>query len=171
MARVINTVGSGRNDAKHDDTDDSDIGFNGTRAAAGQLQNGKIASTPTLFHKVHDHKSILALQVLDGKVFAGTQGGEILVWSLDTYESVGRIKAHRGAVLGLYISPDEELLFSSGGDAIVNVWNVKDLSRVYSIYSTYDVGDVFCLVYSRELQTVYMGAQNTSIQVERVIAS
>ena len=32
------------------------------------------------------------------------------------------------------------------------------------MYSTYDVGDVFCLAYSTELHTVYLGAQNTSIQ-------
>ena len=38
------------------------------------------------------------------------------------------------------------------------------MSRVYSIYSTYDVGDVFCLAYSTRLNTVFLGAQNTSIQ-------
>lgn len=36
--------------------------------------------------------------------------------------------------------------------------------RLYSIYSTYDVGDVFCVAYSCNLQTVYLGSQNTSIQ-------
>lgn len=45
------------------------------------------------------------------------------------------------------------------------VWCPETLNRLYSIYSKYDVGDVFCVVYSVELQTVYLGAQNTSIQV------
>lgn len=44
------------------------------------------------------------------------------------------------------------------------VWNTRTFAREYSIYSAYDVGDVFCVSYSRALQTVYLGAQNTSIQ-------
>src|SRR5438067_9862957 len=35
--------------------------------------------TPTLFHRVRHDKSILALVVSDKYIFAGTQGGEILV--------------------------------------------------------------------------------------------
>lgn len=34
---------------------------------------------PTLFHKVKNQKSILALAVSDSKLYAGTQGGELLV--------------------------------------------------------------------------------------------
>lgn len=74
------------------------------------------------------------------------------------------INAHRGSLLGLCLSVDKKLLFSSAGDAIVNVWSTETLDRRYSIYSKYDVGDVFCIAYSSELQTIYLGAQNTSIQ-------
>lgn len=35
---------------------------------------------PLLFHKVKNQKSILAIVISDSKIFAGTQGGEILVW-------------------------------------------------------------------------------------------
>lgn len=75
------------------------------------------------------------------------------------------MKNHTGGVLGLCLSGDEKLLFSSGGDAIVNVWDAVEFRLLYSIYSTFDVGDVFCVAYSSSLQTVYFGAQNTSIQV------
>ncbi|KAL8765784.1 MAG: hypothetical protein Q9209_007248 [Squamulea sp. 1 TL-2023] len=119
---------------------------------------------PTLFHKVKNERSILALAVSGARLFAGTQSGEILVWSLDTYERLNSIKAHHRSVLSLYVSNDQGLLFSSAGDAIVNVWCTKSLGRLYSIYSTYDVGDVFCVAYSASLETVYLGAQNTSIQ-------
>ena len=67
-------------------------------------------------------------------------------------------------MLALHIPPEGDVVFSSGGDAIVNVWSAKSLHRVYSLYSTYDVGDVFCVAYSSRLETVYLGAQNTSIQ-------
>jgi hypothetical protein len=49
---------------------------------------------------------------------------------------------------------------------IKQIWCPSTLQRLFSIYSKYDVGDVFCVAYSVELQTVYLGAQNTSIQVE-----
>ncbi|MCJ1397453.1 hypothetical protein MMC11_000646 [Xylographa trunciseda] len=119
---------------------------------------------PALFHKVKNQKSILAIVISNSRVFAGTQGGELLVWSLETYELLYSVAAHRGAVLGLFVSHDGKLLFSSAGDAIVNVWCTQNLTRLYHIWSTYDVGDVFCVAYSTGLQTVYLGAQNTSIQ-------
>ncbi|KAL8736805.1 MAG: hypothetical protein Q9166_000171 [cf. Caloplaca sp. 2 TL-2023] len=126
--------------------------------------NRTARTSPTLFHKVKNERSILALAVADARLFAGTQSGEILVWSLDTYERQSSVKAHHRSVLSLYVSEAQGLLFSSAGDAIVNVWCTHSLRRLYSIYSTYDVGDVFCVVYSASLQTVYLGSQNTSIQ-------
>ena len=44
------------------------------------------------------------------------------------------------------------------------VWCTRNLGRLYHVWSTYDVGDVFCVAYSAAQQTVYLGAQNTSIQ-------
>ncbi|KAL8994844.1 MAG: hypothetical protein Q9169_005291 [Polycauliona sp. 2 TL-2023] len=119
---------------------------------------------PALFHKVKNERSILALAVSEARLFAGTQSGEILVWSLEAYERLRWIKAHERSVLSLHVSEAQGLLFSSAGDAIVNVWCTKNLDRLYSIYSTYDVGDVFCVAYSASHDTVYLGAQNTSIQ-------
>jgi hypothetical protein len=43
------------------------------------------------------------------------------VYSLETYERVKVIEGHRGSVLGLCLSRDQELLFSSAGNRIVNV--------------------------------------------------
>ncbi|KAF2136470.1 uncharacterized protein K452DRAFT_329695 [Aplosporella prunicola CBS 121167] len=120
--------------------------------------------TPGLFHRMRHDKSILALAVSSELIFAGTEGGEILVYGLETYGRIAVIEGHRGSVLGLCLSADEQLLFSSSGDRIVNVWNARSFTRVYSIYSAYDVGDIFCVSYSPTLRTVYLGAQNTSIQ-------
>lgn len=97
-------------------------------------------------------------------IYAGTHGGEIVVYTLRTYERKAVIEGHRGSVLGLYLSQDQELLFSSGGDRIVNVWRTKDLKRECCLYSSFDVGDIFCVAYSSALGTVYLGAQNTTIQ-------
>jgi di- and tripeptidase len=71
------------------------------------------------------------------------------------------------------------MLFSSAGDAIVKVrfflhktapnwyqvWDALALNPLYIVYSTFDIGDVFAVMYSQSMQTIYLGAQNTSIQV------
>ena len=131
----------------------------------GSNTASKISQEPGLFHKIKDQSSILALLVSESKIFAGTQSGDLLVWSLETFSLLANVHAHRGSILCLCLSTDGKQLFSSAGDAIVNVWCTSSLSRQYSIYSKYDVGDVFCVAYSTSLQTVYLGAQNTSIQV------
>ncbi|KAK3717402.1 hypothetical protein LTR37_005791 [Vermiconidia calcicola] len=127
----------------------------------GDKQNEQL---PTLTHRLRHTSSILAIVLSDECIYAGTHGGEILVYGLRTYERKAVIEAHRGSVLGLCLSSDQELLFSSGGDRMVNVWRTNDLSRKCCLYSFYDVGDIFCVAYSTALRTVYLGAQNTTIQ-------
>ncbi|KAI9718710.1 MAG: hypothetical protein M1812_003884 [Candelaria pacifica] len=134
-------------------------------AGRGRTPNqGANGVAPTLFHRVKHDKTILALAVSGQHIFGGTEGGEILVWSLEALQLKTTVQAHRRSVLSLFLSQDQKLLFSSAGDAIVHVWCTETLKCLYNIYSTYDVGDVFCVVYSSALQTVYCGAQNTSIQ-------
>lgn len=124
----------------------------------------KLKTRPILAHHLQNDSSILALAVGERYIYAGTQDGEILVWSLASFELVNRIQAHTRAVLCLFLSADGELLFSGAGDAIVNSWHSVSLKLAYHIYSTYDVGDVFSVVYSAQFETVYLGSQNTSIQ-------
>ncbi|USW48647.1 Putative peptidase M20, WD40/YVTN repeat-like-containing domain superfamily [Septoria linicola] len=129
----------------------------------GDVGDPSIA-VPTLSQRLRHTSSILAIVISEEHIFAGTQAGEILVYSLTTYEKKAVIEGHRGSVLGLYLSQDQKLLFSSAGDRIVNVWNTKTLKRVCCLYSSFDVGDVFCVAYSASLETAYLGAQNTTIQ-------
>lgn len=61
---------------------DTDRGESDTGVATATAQNKKSPANtlePTLFHKVKNQKSILALAVSDSKLYAGTQGGELLV--------------------------------------------------------------------------------------------
>jgi di- and tripeptidase len=124
----------------------------------------RLKEKPELLHHLQNDSSILTLAVGGKLLYAGTQDGEIVVWSLASFELVQRIQAHTRAVLSLFLSADGKFLFSSAGDAIVNVWCTNTLKRLYHIYSTYDVGDVFSVAYSAQFETVYLGAQNTSIQ-------
>jgi di- and tripeptidase len=142
--------------------DDSMLEQNDSTSEGERTRTGE--NPPELLHRVQHDSSILAVAVSDQYIYAGTQEGEILAWSLDSYELALRIQAHKRAVLCLYLSQEGRLLFSSAGDAIVNAWCPRNLRRLYHIYSTYDVGDVFSVAYSTQFQTAYFGAQNTSIQ-------
>ena len=130
----------------------------------GLSPDNKHDAVPTLSQRLRNTNSILAIVISDDHIYAGTQAGEIVVYSLRTYEKKAVIEGHRGSVLGLHLSQDQTLLFSCSGDRIVNIWSTKTLKRVYCLYSSFDVGDVFCVAYSASLETAYLGAQNTTIQ-------
>jgi di- and tripeptidase len=121
---------------------------------------------PELVHTLKHDSTVLALAVCPelGRIYAGTQDGEIVAWSLETFQPVHTIQAHKRSVLSLFLSPDNSFLFSSAGDPIINIWCPKTLSRLYEVYSTHDVGDIFCTAYSPQYDTLYFGAQNSSIQ-------
>ncbi|KAH8201966.1 hypothetical protein TruAng_003879 [Truncatella angustata] len=122
-------------------------------------------TTPALNHVLKHDSSVLALVVGNDSVYAGTQDGQIVVWSLGTFEQRHRIQAHKRSVMCLFLSDDGSLLFSSASDPIVNVWCPRSMTRLYEIYSTYDsFGDIYSLAYSSQYETVYYGAQNTTIQ-------
>ncbi|KAI0197869.1 hypothetical protein F4808DRAFT_452355 [Astrocystis sublimbata] len=122
-------------------------------------------TTPELLHTLNHGSSVLTLAVGDDRIYSGTQNGEILVWSLGDFQLLHRIQAHKRSVMCLFLSDDRSLLLSSASDPIVNIWCPKTMERLYEIYSTNDsFGDIFSVAFSSQHQTVYYGAQNTSIQ-------
>ncbi|ODQ52565.1 glutathione degradosome [Saitoella complicata NRRL Y-17804] len=121
-------------------------------------------TTPQLLHKLHHPGSVLSLAVSEKHIFAGTQNHTIHVWDSHTFESVAVLTGHEGSVLCLHLSHCGRWLISSAGDSMVHVWDVRTLRRVCIIWSSYDVGDMFSVVYAPETGHIYLGAQNTSIQ-------
>ncbi|KAJ4502269.1 hypothetical protein HRR73_009521 [Exophiala dermatitidis] len=122
------------------------------------------SSTKPPIHRISAPGSVQAVAVDDDVLFAGVQGGSIVAWSLDTYKPLATVPAHKESVLGLALSEDRSLLFSTGADSIVNVWSTQTLQRLYSLHSYFEIGDVFCVVHSPKEQTLFWGAQNSSIQ-------
>ncbi|KIW90562.1 uncharacterized protein Z519_09209 [Cladophialophora bantiana CBS 173.52] len=148
-----------------------------SESEAGELSDEAVTPGPdgpastSVKHPLHQIKapgSVQALAVDDDVIFAGTQGGHIVVWSLETYELLATVPAHKESVLSIALSDDRSLLFSTGADAIVNVWSTESLQRLYSLYSHFEIGDVFCVVHSTKIQTLFWGAQNASIQWYRL---
>ena len=130
-----------------------------------QTKEAQPSQSLSFVHRFTHDKSILALAVAGNLIYAGTQGGEILIFDPYTFERVRTVEAHNGAVLGFCSSSDGKFLFSCAGDRFVNVWNTKTLQHEAAIYSSYDVGDIFCVSYCNKRRTLWLGCQNTAIQV------
>lgn len=145
-------------------TDSSD--FSPSSIAGAPETPGLSQPTPELVHSLKHSSTVLALAVSPEheSIYAGTQDGEIVVWSLDTFHQLRQVQAHKRSVLSLSLSPDSSLLFSSACDAVINVWCPRTLRRLYEVYGVHDVGDIFCTAYSPQHETLYIGAQNTTIQ-------
>jgi len=72
-----------RLDNQSDEVTEADDVTSDTQGETGPLNGAGedlTVNKPLLFHKVKNRKSILAIVISDSKIFAGTQGGEILVW-------------------------------------------------------------------------------------------
>lgn len=129
-----------------------------------ELDDGCPDSAPKQLQELQHNGSVLAIAVSDDYIFAGTDKGEIAVWSLDSYRLVTTIQAHKRSVLCLFLTSDKKYLLSSACEPIVNVWCPTTFTRLFEIYSTYDVGDVFSAAYSAQRDTVYFGTQTEYIQ-------
>jgi di- and tripeptidase len=114
-------------------------------------------------HRITTAGSVQALVIDQDVLFAGLQGGTIAAYSLDTYELLSSVHAHEESVLGLALSDDHELLFSTGADSVVKVWSSHSLEPLYFLHSYHDIGDIFCVAHSSRKGTAFFGAQNGSI--------
>ena len=153
--------------------------------------------TPALSHRMKHDKSILALAVSSQYIFAGTQGGEILVSGGEVARELSVLTLSRSTVstptsadessrrtkeaylacacrrtrsgssrvrqtqLSMYTSPHCSRYVHV---LIFQVWCTSSFKHIYALWSPYDIGDIFCVAYSSLHHTVYLGAQNTSIQ-------
>lgn len=117
-----------------------------------------------LLHRWRSEHSIMSLVTWKNYVFASTESGEILVYDLISYQLKYRLEGHKGSIYSMVLAENRELLISGSADSLVKVWCLRHFRELYSIYSNYDIGDVFSLAWAPESQTVYLGSQNASIQ-------
>lgn len=158
--RMRSGIGLGDPPSAIADADASDL-----NTTADDDDSGRDAAptTPTLVHRFRADSSILCLAAVGSSIVAGTQRGKILIYTLATYEKSRALDAHRGAVLGLCLSSDGNYLFSTGSDRIICAWDTRTFSRKATLYTRYDVGDIFCASYNSNAGMLYLGCQNTSL--------
>jgi len=125
------------------------------------------SSVPLLLHSLRESRgSVLSLATDDKYIYAGTQRQDILVWDKADFTLQHTLRGHSGSVLALEYAEDRRWLFSAGGDSTVRVWSTITMTPIYVIepYLESGAGDIFSLVWSPSLQTIYIGCQNTSLQ-------
>ncbi|KAE8221995.1 hypothetical protein CF326_g8457, partial [Tilletia indica] len=127
-----------------------------------------IPTHPALFHSLSHHgASVLAIAIDEQAniLYSASQSECIVVWDLTTLQERTRLRGHTASVLALELARDKGWLFSSSGDNTVRIWDVHSWEPVAVLYPAEDnVGDIFSLQWSQQLQTLYVGCQNTSIQ-------
>ncbi|GJJ72237.1 di- and tripeptidase [Entomortierella parvispora] len=130
--------------------------------------HGVSAQTSSCLHTLtQEENSVLSLAATEKLLFSGGQGAhgsDIHVWDLEHFQLKANLKGHLGSILSLTLREDGKWLFSSSGDGTVRVWDTTTFKCLYHIHSSQDVGDVFSVVFSDALNTMYIGCQNTSIQ-------
>ncbi|GAA5875874.1 hypothetical protein JCM1840_002961 [Sporobolomyces johnsonii] len=120
-----------------------------------------------------------------GRVYGGSQGGDIHVWDLDTLTLRARLTGHEGAVLALQLVRERDWLISASGDGTIRVWHTPSLSLFYLIQPPHDnIGDILSLAWvpldqladdshhsskrsghsTKGKGRLYAGCQDTSIQ-------
>ncbi|BGP11341.1 hypothetical protein JCM10049v2_007246 [Rhodotorula toruloides] len=84
----------------------------------------------------------------EGRVYGGSQGGDIHVWDLETLSLRARLTGHEGAVLALQVVPTHGWLISASGDGTVRVWDTRTLSLLYLIHPPHDnIGDILSIAW------------------------
>lgn len=109
-----------------------------------------------------------------GLLICGTQDSKVLLFDISTFSLKHTIFGDLyGSVLCLAIDEKQNFLFSAGLDSVVRVWDLNPLSDTskthfevpcsYLVYSLIDIGDIFSISWSDELNTLFIGLQNASI--------
>lgn len=79
-------------------------------------------------------------------IYLGTDSGLIHKFRFDSFESKGVFKRHTKDVVGLFLSENEEKLYSAGGKNVLK-WNVNDSNKCEELYSHKSQVLSFCLSF------------------------
>ncbi|KDQ62261.1 hypothetical protein JAAARDRAFT_30154 [Jaapia argillacea MUCL 33604] len=122
---------------------------------------------PRLLHSLkQQNNSVLSLCADEDHIYSGSQYHNVEVWDIQSFTLKATLRGHTGSVLALEYAADKKWLFSSSGDSTVRIWSTKTLKLLYVLHPHLetDAGDIFSLAWSKKLQTIYFGCQNTSLQ-------
>lgn len=140
--------------------------FSNPREASDEYTPGHETPSvkPELVHRWNASKGIMSLATSGDLVFAGTETGDILIYNQASYQLQDSLTGHQGSVFCLTLVADNNYLISGSSDSLIKIWSVESLQEVCTIYSVYDIGDIFSVAWTPAHERVFFGAQNASIQ-------
>lgn len=130
----------------------------------GDKEKASALSPPSLAHTWRCDHSILSLVTTDDWIIAGTGNGDILMFNKKTFAREFLLQGHTGSVYSLELTPDGYVLFSGAADSLVKAWDLRTRKELFTIYSVYDIGDIFTIAWAPNHEYLFLGAQNASIQ-------
>lgn len=78
-----------------------------------------------LLHKIDtDYSDAIAFSSLSNLVAAGTWGGEIRIWDVETGEPFSTLVGHADGLQALSFNPDGRIVASAGLDGTVRLWDI-----------------------------------------------
>ncbi|KAI5205686.1 WD40 repeat-like protein [Aureobasidium subglaciale] len=93
----------------------------------GTAHGNSIYHVPSDFHSA----SILCLQYDHEILVTGSSDNDLLVWNVNTYEPIRRLKQHTGGVLD--VAFDEKHIVSCSKDCTIIVWDRKTLEPIRTL--------------------------------------
>ena len=146
--------------------------LDGTLLSVRRASSTSFASCRHTLTQAND--SILSSCAYGSFLYAGTQKGNIFVWTLSTFDLLQSTIAHRGHILALTIIKDQNdgklKLLSAGSDRCIRIWELHKTMMTLEkcidlVVCGPDCGDVYAIAYSSKYHAFYVGSQNASIQV------
>lgn len=96
---------------------------------------------------------------------SGTERSSIMVWDVNSQRQLMDLQGHTNTVTALAFSPDGSTLASSGLDATVRMWDMKQLSPPRLLRGRPPSNPCISILFGKEGKRLYCGLENGGIQV------
>lgn len=102
----------------------------------------------------------IAFNPTGNALVTGGEDGQIIIWSVPTYEETIKIDAHIGEINDISFDPAGNRFAAAGYDGIIKVWNTKNQTELVAIQG--HSGEVFSVQFSPDgSRIVSSGLDNT----------
>lgn len=86
--------------------------------------SAKTGEATQYLYKEGKNVPVRHIYVQGGKIYAGYEDGELLVWSLGTGEQLFSFDLHKSTISSIVICEEESKLISAGFDGNIMIWDL-----------------------------------------------
>jgi WD40 repeat protein len=128
------------------------------------VENRKVETK--LLHTLTGHQEAVTALVFGSDrqiVVSGSRDHSLLLWNVQSGETLRRYTGHKGAVTAVVVSPEGRYVFSASEDSTVKQWNMLTGTEQHSL--TGHTGPVTTLTLSRDGGTLVSGGVDKTLRV------